>query len=113
MLKSREEQEEYSQMCYNIYRTGGILWLIERKDKNEYLMHHLEMYRSDRPSNVRYTWSSNIGFMTVWFLTKEDAEEELKWMGLTEGGCSCCGHGSKKIDVEITEHEFVRTSESI
>jgi len=104
-----ERTEEYYNKCFEIYTKGGILWLIERTDTNEFCYKQMKMWQSNKPETWRDTflWSKDISFFHVFFLTKEDAEEELQWMNLNEGGCHCCGHGSTKIPIEITEHEFI------
>ncbi len=98
---------EYRMEIGEIYHKGGTLWLIERKDTNEFLYRHFTLQRSDSPYKKWEAWSKDINILTIGFLTKEDAEKELPFLNLLEGGCSCCGHGSKNVEIEITEHEFV------
>lgn len=110
-------ETEYIKKCLDIFQEGGVLWLIERTDTNEFLQKKLKMWQSNKPDTWldTFLWSKNIGFFNVFFLTKEDAEKELQspFMRLTEGGCHCCGHGSTEIPVAITEHEFVGSKEKI
>ena len=98
--------EEYTLKCYEIIDKGGFLWAIERTDTNEFLYHHFTITKSHERAPNPYKWSKNLGVLSYVFLTKQDAEEEVKHLGLAEGGCSCCGHGSVPIPIDITEHEF-------
>ena len=106
-------EEEYIKKCLDAYKNGGLLWLIERTDTNEFCYKQLKMWQSNKPETWRDTflWSKDISFFHVFFLTREDAEKELQenmFMRFTEGGCHCCGHGSTEIPTAITGHEFVR-----
>lgn len=105
-MKTREEEKEYVQKCFEVQQKGGILWLIERTDTNEYLCHNFEIQRTDRPTPPKYYWSKSTDIMVVSFLTREDVEEEKKYMHLTEGGCRCCGNGSKELSTRISQHEW-------
>ena len=102
-------EREYINKCLDVYQNGGILWLIERTDTNEFCYKKMKMWQSNKPETYHdiYLWSKDIYFFHVFFLTKEDAENELKFMNLNEGGCHCCGNGSTAIPIEITEHEFL------
>lgn len=102
-------EKEYIEECINRYQDGGTLWLIERTDTNMFCYKEIKFRYTNKPETWcdSYLWSKDIHFFTCFFLTKEDAENEIKHMNLTEGGCSCCGHGSKQIPVIITEHEFL------
>jgi len=106
-------ETEYRIKCTETYYRGGVLWLIERKDTNEFLFRHFQLQRTDRPYQKWEAWKKDIDVLTIFFLTKEDAEKELPFLNLLEGGCYCCGHGSKNVVVEITEHEFVGSKEKI
>ena len=101
--------KEYYEKCMDIYTKGGFLWLVERTDTKEFLQNEPQMWQSNKPEtwHEKFRWDKNIGFFNVFFLTKEDAQSELQFMNLTEGGCYSCGYGSTKIPVEVTEHEFV------
>jgi len=112
-MKTREEEQKYASDCFDRYYHGGILWLIERTDKNEYLKRVFQMWDSSKPStwHDNFSWDKSIGFETVWFLSKEDAEKELvniSRLEFLEDGCHCCGNGSKEIPHKITEHEFIK-----
>ena len=109
------QEKEYIEKCLDIYQNGGVLWLIERTDTNEFCYKELKMWQSNKPETWHdtYLWSKEIGFFHVFFLTKEDALKGLDYMDLRQGGCHCCGHGSKAIPTEITEHEFVRREEKL
>ncbi len=104
-----ERTTEYSSKCLNILEDGGTLWLIERTDTNEFCYRELKMWQSNKPEtwSDSFRWSKHISFFHLLFLTKEDAEDELKQINLREGGCSCCGHGAVDLPLAITEHEFI------
>src|SRR5687768_3149521 len=106
------KDDNYFNKCMEVYKSGGTLWLIERTDTNEFCYRELKTINTSDPSSWldTFLWSKEISFFTVFFLTKEDAEEELKYsfMDLREGGCHCCGHGATPIPYQITEHEFVK-----
>jgi len=109
--------EEYITKCFDIYKNGGTLWTIERTDTNEFYCLIPKMGVSSRPETWKdtYIWNKKISFVTILFLTKEDAEKELQenmFMRFTEGGCHCCGHGSTEIPIAITEHEFVQVEKN-
>lgn len=93
----------YIAKCLEIFQKGGILYLIERADKEEFLCKGFPT----KEIRNREQWSKEIDFFTIMFLTKEDAEAKLPFFKLTEGGCPCCGNDSTNIKVKITEHEFV------
>jgi hypothetical protein len=102
------QTKEYIDRVFEIRKNGGILYLIERTDTHEFLFKVWDWNISNhKPKRKTEGWSKEISFLTVGFLTLKDAEEEMKWMDLTEGGCYCCGHGSKDLPVLITEHEFL------
>lgn len=111
---------EYIKEVYRRLEKGGILWLIERTDTNEFLIEEqiniangcFGPYPGSIPS-TRDIWTRQIPtkmslqYTTAhYFLTKEDAEHGIRH-SYSEGGCRHCGHGSKKIPTIITEHEFV------
>lgn len=100
-------EHEYRMKAVEVYQKGGTLWLIERKDTNEFLYHFFQIQRTDKIYKKWDAWKKSIDVLTVFFLTKEDAEKELPFLKLLEGGCSCCGNGAKNVEVEITEHEFI------
>ena len=109
-MKTNEEENEYIEKCTSAFTEGGVLWLIERTDTNEFCYKQPKIWQSNKPDTWHDTilWSKDISFFHVFFLTKEDAEDELQHMSLNEGGCHCCGNGSTKIPVIITEHIFVK-----
>ncbi len=98
--------KKYTDEVYERFHSGGILWLFERIDTNEFLTLNLEIQRSDRPAKPDY-WSKPLGIFHLHkaYLTKEDAESEFR--PYYQGGCGCCGNGSVEIPVKITEHEFI------
>ncbi len=102
-------KKEYYEECLNRYQDGGLLWLIERTDTNEFCYKQLKTWQSNKSETWRpsFLWSKDISFFHMFFLTKEDAEKELQFLNLTEGGCHCCGYGSTEISIIVTEHEFV------
>lgn len=111
-MKTREEEKQYASDCFDRYHDGGILWLIERTDTCKFLKRVFQMWDSSKPStwHDKFAWSNEIGFETVWFLSKEDAENEIKLISklvFLEGGCHCCGNGATKIPYKITEHKFI------
>ena len=99
----KEEQEE----IFRITQEGGVLFLIERIDTNEFCT--TEPYVGITPHEPlpKTKWDARIGYFigTEMFLTKEDAKKHNK--GFREGGCECCGDGSKEIKTKVTEHEFI------
>lgn len=97
----------YEQKCLNVYSEGGTLYLLERTDNNNFCAKTWTEWKSNDTYRPFYTWSNKIGFFTVFFLTKEDAEEFLKVNKFMEGGCSHCHHNSTEIPINITEHEFI------
>ncbi len=102
-------EKEYIEKTLDTYKKGGVLWLIERTDTNEFCYKEAKMWQSNKPETWHDTflWSKSTSFFSVFFLTHEDAEKELQFMNLTEGGCHCCGHGSTKIPIAITALKFV------
>lgn len=104
--------KKYFDEVHNRHENGGILWFIKRTDTNQFLRKNINFYHSSIHENTQpeFDWNDEIcGIfgLTMAFLSKKDAEKELRFANLTEGGCSCCGHGSKEIPIEITEHEFI------
>ena len=105
-IYNEEEHEE----IYKRTQEGGIVYLIERTDTNEYAYEEmLGMQRSDNFKLPRILWVNHLnsfGMVGSMFLTKKDAEKINKG-GFREGGCHCCGHGSKEIPTIVTEHEYL------
>jgi hypothetical protein len=101
--------KEYQEKCFNIFSNGGTLWLIQRTDTHEFCCLEFMMFNSSKPEtyNDRYSWKRDISFFHVFSLTKEDAEFRSKSMYLFEGGCKCCGHGSKTIPLTFVELKFL------
>ena len=104
------ETEEIDKIL-KIKNEGGILYLIERTDTNEYAYSKAkpDSFRTNSPNfgMVDVLWTKEINefhLYTGMFLTRQDAE---KYSNLTEDGCRFCGNGSKKIPTVITEHEFI------
>lgn len=104
-------EKEYRDECFNRFNNGGTLWIVERTDTNEFLSPNLEMSSANKLRSKPFVWAKKLTFMEamVAYLTKEDAEKDLPFLLLREGGCVCCGAGSTPIPVEIREHEFVPT----
>ena len=111
--------EEYVDKVYGILEKGGILWLIERTDTNEFLIEKhnglLEsiQYKRDIWTKQLPTIGEMIFTYTIkyYYLTKKDAENHNH--GFSEGGCQHCGHRSKQIRTTVTEHEFVKLTNII
>jgi len=104
-----KNERSYYEKCFELYQNGGTLWLIERTDTGEFLKKDLKIFNSADPSTFSpsYRWSNKVSVFTVFFLSKADAENELKYLPLTECGCQHCGNGSKPIPIKITDHEFL------
>ena len=109
------EKEEFDEIYRRIDK-GGVLYLIERTDTNQYAysesLPDSSLSNSPNFGQSYIIWANDVSisfFMaTGMFLTKGEAEKYNE--GFTEGGCHCCGHGSTKIKTIVTEHEFVRRS---
>jgi hypothetical protein len=101
---------EYMEKCHDIYMNGGTLFMIERTDTNEFCHRKLNLSKSNEPSfgKKHYAWSKDISMFTLFYLSKYDAEKELKFMNLQEGQCDCCGRGGTVIPVNITDHLFIK-----
>ncbi len=98
--------EKQTEEVYKRFMKGGTLWFIERTDTNCFLFEPITLNtHSHLPPIGKIEWAETISIFILSgaFLTKGDAEIHSN---LTEGGCSCCGHGSKPIPIKITEHLF-------
>lgn len=104
-MNKNEEMDE----IYKRFNKGGILYFIERTEKNQFYYKPLNLKTSadEYTPDQGIDWSDTIHSMMILsggFLTKEDAEKENSF---TTGGCRYCGHGSTIIPTIVTEHEFV------
>lgn len=91
-------EDNYMKNCIEIYTNGGILWLIERTDTNEFLYKEIKIWQSNKLESRldTFNWNRDISFMHIFFLNKEDAENELKYLFI-----------DKNIPFAITEHLFI------
>lgn len=110
---------EWYQMVQDVFNNGGTLWVVERTDTNQFLMKESALMgrpsMHDIPHILRKNkWVDQIPSASEIFMysrenfypTKELAEK-FSPKTITEGGCECCGNGSKEVPFILTEHEFV------
>lgn len=96
---------EYEIAVDKIFSEGGTLWFVERTDTNEFLSLSLPSILGGPRLGINWMPEINEFCLCYAYLTKEDAESMD--YSFSEGGCSSCGHGSEKIPIIVTEHEFI------
>lgn len=103
-------KKEYLSELERRFNEGGIIWLLERTDTNQFYLSDLSphVHTFGKGYGARHcNWSNQIDLMVVLsgFLSKEDADKYGWCLDGFERGCSNCGHGG--IPVKIADHEFV------
>lgn len=112
---------EWRKWVTEIMEKGGSLWVVERTDTNQCLIKELDLnlisphdtfsilpnWKETLPNlNNGVLHCSAASFYPTKELAKKFAPKEIR-----EGGCRCCGNGSKKVPIKLTEHEFVNSKE--
>lgn len=109
---------EWYNIVSNVMENGGTLWVVERTDTNQFLIEDIDLsiHTSSEPFNPfedRVRWRDTIpqandfGFSRQSFYPTKELAERFAPKEITEGGCRCCGNGSKQIPLRLSEHEFV------
>lgn len=100
------DEEEHEEIFKRV-QEGGVLFLIERTDTNEFCYHERFCLVKSHDPPPKTKWDARVDCLlgTEMFLTKEDAEKHKD--GFREGGCERCGNGSREIPTIVSEHEFV------
>lgn len=113
--KRRYEDGEFDKIADVIWKTGGVLYCVRRKEDGKYFYSYSPTHWSQTSSpyygQAQVQWADDPKEMGLGvfggsglYLTEEDARRDMP--KFFRGGCRCCGHGSTDIETEVVAVDF-------
>lgn len=117
---------EWHDLILKIMEYGGSLWVLERTDTHQFMIRdwplkdnveHIPIptflqpieWKDVFPELSHGEYGNFMMFNPEDLYPTKELAEKFAPKELREGGCEYCGHGSKKIPIRLTEHEFINS----